>query len=134
MTTHASIFPNNSLKLEGMTTKKNKNSRKVPGVSTVEAMVLRSAEQDDLAAVFGGIAMLSFMEEHDARDLATSLDGEMDIDLYEKHLNLVEKRQRIRLRSATALERSKVLRHTGNITVMPDQWEKALDDHKATVQ
>ena len=117
-----------------MTTKKPKNTRKTPGVSTVEAMVVRSAEQDDLAAVFGGIAMLSFMEERDARCLATCPDGEVDLDLYEKHLNLIEKRQRIRLRSAGAMERSKAMRESNNITMAPDNWEKALDEHKATVQ
>jgi len=117
-----------------MTTKKTKESRKTPGISTVEALVVRSAEQDDLAAVFGGIAMLSFMEEHDARCLATCSDGDLDLDLYEQHLNLIEKRQRIRLRSATAIEKSRAIRETNSITIPPDNWEKALDEHKATVQ
>ena len=105
---------------------------KAPGATTLEAMVMRSASDEDVAAVFGGVALLSLIEEQSAKEQCVDGDGEVDLDTYSKLLDIIEKKQRIRLKSAQMIQKCRDEKRAASTqyVVTPDKWTEAIEAHE----
>ena len=115
------------------TRKKNSDevtSLAVPGTQTLEAMVMRAANDEDVAGVYGGLAVLSLLDESGAREFATQPDGELDLDLYSKLLDIVEKKQRIRMKSAQMIHKASEVKQSTPYVIAPDKWTDAVESHE----
>ena len=112
--------------------KVERSAAKVPGATTLEAMVMRSATDDDVAAVYGGVALLSLIEEQAAKGQCVDDSGEIDLDAYSRLLDIVEKKQRIRIKSAQLIQkcRDEKRASTAQYVVAPNKWSEALEAHE----
>jgi len=93
-------------------------------------MVMRAATDEDVGAVYGGLAVLSLLDESAAKELATQADGEIDLDLYTKLLDIVEKKQRIRMKSAQMIHKASEVKQGSQYVVAPDKWTDAVEAHE----
>ena len=104
-------------------------SLSVPGAQTLEAMVMRAANDEDVAGVYGGLAVLSLLDENGAREYATHPDGEHALELYSKLLDIVEKKQRIRMKSAQMIHKASEVKQSTPYVITPDKWSDAVEAH-----
>jgi hypothetical protein len=102
----------------------------VPGAQTLECLVMRAATDEDVGAVYGGLAVLSLLDESAAKEFATQPDGELDLDLYSKLLDIVEKKQRIRMKSAQMIHKASEVKQNNHYVVAPEKWTDAVEAHE----